>query len=115
MSNTETPPRSIKQRIKDGDKISHNKVPTNASREQVHEFVAEHTPDMIYLDAHHSPITEWDISRICPAGQEKDTPVMMRIKHANPASLCSVSSSKHSRGCSMLFTWPNQASTMLIL
>ena len=35
------------------------------------------------------PITEWDISRICQAGQEKDTPVMMRIKHANPASLTS--------------------------
>ena len=35
------------------------------------------------------PITEWDISRICQAGQEKDTPVMMRIKHANPASLIS--------------------------
>ena len=183
MSNTETPPRSIKQRIKDGDKISHNKVPTNASREQVHEFIAEHTPDMIYLDVHHSPITEWDISRICQAGQEKDTPVMMRIKHANPASLisslldigvfsikvptvedeatvdaiidaftilrlanaalaaptttakerriwvltavptsnggtttlCLVSSSKHSRGCSMLVTWLDQASTMLIL
>ena len=75
MSNTETTPHSIKQRIKDGDKISHNKVPTNASREQVHEFIAEHAPDMIYLDAHHSPITEWDISRICQAGQEKDTPV----------------------------------------
>jgi len=89
MSNTETTLHSIKQRIKDGDKISHNKVPTNASREQVHEFIAEHAPDMIYLDAHHSPITEWDISRICQAGQEKDTPVMMRIKHANPASLIS--------------------------
>ena len=85
----ETSPRSIKQRIKDGDKISHSKIPTNASREQVHEFIAEHAPDMIYLDAHHSPITEWDISRICQAGQEKDTPVMMRIKHANPASLIS--------------------------
>ena len=35
------------------------------------------------------PITEWDISRICQAGQEKDTPVMMCIKHANPASLIS--------------------------
>ena len=89
MSSAESTPRSIKQRIKDGDKISHNKVPTNASREQVHEFIAEHAPDMIYLDAHHSPITEWDISRICQAGQEKDTPVMMRIKHANPASLIS--------------------------
>ena len=89
MSNTEAAPRSIKQRIHDGDRISHRKVPTNASREYVHEFVAEHAPDMIYLDAHHSPITEWDISRICRAGQEKDTPVMMRIKHANPAPLIS--------------------------
>ncbi len=44
---------------------------------------------MLYLDAHHSPVTEWDISRICQAGQEKDTPVMMRIKHAHPASLIS--------------------------
>jgi len=35
------------------------------------------------------PITEWDISRICQAGQEKDTPVMMGIKHANQASLIS--------------------------
>ena len=89
MSNTETTPRSIKQRIKDGDKISHIKIPTNASREQVHELIAEHAPDMIYLDAHHSPVTEWDIARICQAGQEKDTPVMMRIKHAHPASLIS--------------------------
>ena len=89
MSTAETSPRSIKQRIKDGDKISHSKIPTNASREQVHEFIAERAPDMIYLDAHHSPITEWDISRICRAGQEKDTPMMMRIKHVNPASLIS--------------------------
>ena len=91
MSSAETTPRSIKQRIKDGDKLNNGqgKIPTNASREQVHEFIAEHAPDMMYLDAHHSPITEWDISRICQAGQEKDTPVMMRIKHAHPASLIS--------------------------
>ena len=86
MSNTETTPRSIKQRIKDGDKLSNSKLPTNASREQVHEFIAEHAPDMIYLDAHHSPITEWDISRTCKAGQEKDTPVMMRDQACSPGS-----------------------------
>jgi len=89
MSSAETTPRSIKQHIKDGDKVNHIKLPTNASREQVHELIAEHAPDMLYLDAHHSPVTEWDISRICQAGQEKDTPVMMRIKHAHPASLIS--------------------------
>ena len=89
MSSAETTPRSIKQHIKDGDKVNHIKLPTNASREQVHELIAEHAPDMMYLDAHHSPITEWDISRICQAGQEKNTPVMMRIKHAHPASLIS--------------------------
>ena len=91
MSSTETAQLSIKQRIKNGDNISNSnsKLPTDASREKVHEFIAEYSPDMLYLDAYHSPITKWDISRICKAGQEKDTPVMMRIKHAAQAPLIS--------------------------
>ncbi len=89
MSTAETDRLSIKQRIKNGESISAVRVPTNADREKAHAIISERHPDMLYLDTHHSPITEWDISRICKAGQELDTPVMMRIKHACQAPLIS--------------------------
>ena len=80
---------SLKQRLHDGENLKNVRVPTDASREEVHALIKEKTPDMLYLDAHHRPCTEWDISRICKAAQELDTPVLMRIDHADQAGMIS--------------------------
>ena len=81
---------SFKERLnKTGKKPNTVRVPTDANREEVHALIKEHKPEMLYLDAHHAPCTEWDVSRIVKAAQELDTPVMMRIDHADQAGLIS--------------------------
>ncbi len=44
---------------------------------------------MLYINAHHVPCTEWDISRICKAALELNMPVIMRIDHADQAGMIS--------------------------
>lgn len=80
---------SLKQRLHNGEKLNNVRVPTNATREAVHALIKEKKPDMLYLDAHHHPCTEWDISRICKAAQELNVPVIMRIDHADQAGMIS--------------------------
>ncbi len=84
---SKTPP--FKQRLHNGENLNMPKVPTDADREKVHAFINEKKPDMVYLDAHHSPCTEWDILRICKAAQELNTPVIMRVDHADQAGMIS--------------------------
>lgn len=80
---------SLKQRLHHDQGLKNVRVPTDASREKVHALIHEKKPDMLYLDAHHSPCTEWDISRICKAALELNTPVLMRIDHADQAGMIS--------------------------
>lgn len=80
---------SLKQRLHNDQGLKNVEVPTDADREKVHSIIKEKKPDMLYLDAHHSPCTEWDISRICKAALELDTPVIMRIDHADQAGMIS--------------------------
>jgi 2-keto-3-deoxy-L-rhamnonate aldolase RhmA len=80
---------SLKQRLHHGENLMNVRVPTDADREKVHAIIKERKPDMLYLDAHHHPCTEWDISRICKAAQELNVPVMMRIDHADQAGMIS--------------------------
>lgn len=58
-SNTPT----LKQRLHDDQGIEQVRVPTDADRVQVHTIIREKNPDILYLDAHHVPCTEWGISR----------------------------------------------------
>ncbi len=67
------------QRWKAGEDMKSVRVPSDASREEVHKIISEQEPDILYLDLHHSPGTEWDMSRIVKAAQEKDIPVMCRV------------------------------------
>lgn len=80
---------SLNQRLHQGMKINQVRVPTGASREEVHALIKEKSPDMLYLDAHHAPCTEWDVSRICKAALEMKIPVIMRIDHADQAGMIS--------------------------
>ena len=80
---------SLKQRLHNGETLKNVRVPTDADREKVHAIIQEKKPDILYLDAHHHPCTEWDISRICKAAQERNVPVMMRIDHADQAGMIS--------------------------
>ena len=80
---------SLRQRLLRGEKLNNADVPTNADRAKVHAIIKAEKPDMLYLGAHHSPCTEWDISRIVKAAQEMNVPVMMRIDHADQAGLIS--------------------------
>lgn len=81
--------RSLRVRMLSGENVSSALVPTNATKEKVHEIINEKHPDILYLDAHHHACTEWDIDRIVKAAQELQTPVMMRIDHADQASMIS--------------------------
>lgn len=80
---------TLRQRMLRGKSLNNVRVPTDADREKVHAIIKAEKPDMLYLDAHHSPCTEWDVSRIVKAAQELDVPVMMRIDHADQAGLIS--------------------------
>ncbi|MHC4559606.1 MAG: aldolase/citrate lyase family protein [Planctomycetota bacterium] len=80
---------SLNQRLHNGENLKNVRVPTDASREDVHALIRATKPDILYLDAHHHPCTEWDISRICKAAMELDVPVLMRIDHADQASMIS--------------------------
>jgi len=88
-ANAQSGAETLRQRMLAGESIKNVRVPTDADREKVHEIIKADKPDYLYLDAHHSPCTEWDISRIVKAAQELDTPVMMRIDHADQAGLIS--------------------------
>ncbi len=52
---------------------------------QVHQTIADTGCDIIYIDGQHAPYTEWDIHRICKAAEQKDVPVLLRIKHTRHA------------------------------
>ena len=80
---------SLNQRLHQGLDLNVVEVPTGAIREAVHALIREKKPDMLYLNAHHVPCTEWDISRICKAALEMKTPVIMRIDHADQAGMIS--------------------------
>lgn len=71
--------KSFTQRWKAGEDMKSVRVPSGANREEVHRIINEQEPDILYLDLHHSPGTEWDMSRIVKAAQEKDIPVMCRV------------------------------------
>ncbi len=77
------------QKLQQGVGLQFPKIATDATREQVHAFIEEHQPDLVYLDAHHRPCTEWDIARICKAAAEKNTGVIIRIDHADQAGMIS--------------------------
>jgi 2-keto-3-deoxy-L-rhamnonate aldolase RhmA len=80
---------SLRQRMLRGESLKNVRVPTDAYRGKVRSIIKAEKPDILYLDAHHSPCTEWDVSRIVKAAQELDVPVMMRIDHADQAGLIS--------------------------
>jgi 2-keto-3-deoxy-L-rhamnonate aldolase RhmA len=81
--------KSLTDRWRAGETMQSVRVPSGADRDQVHEFIEEQKPDILYLDLHHMAGTEWDMSRIVKAAQEKDIPVMVRIDHAAQAPLIS--------------------------
>jgi len=78
---------SLKERIRAGEKISIVRIPMSSTREQVHGFLSEKPCDMLYIDSQHGPHSEWDVSRICKAAEEKGVPVQLRIKHTRHAYL----------------------------
>jgi 4-hydroxy-2-oxoheptanedioate aldolase len=48
---------------------------------------AESPVDLLYIDAQHGPVSEWDIVRICSAAKELGVPTQMRIRHLREAYL----------------------------
>ena len=76
---------TLKERYLAGEKINQSRISMASTREQVHETIANTGCEMIYIDCQHGPYTEWDISRICKAAEEKGVPVLLRIKHTEHA------------------------------
>ena len=52
----------ILQHFQNVENLNQVRVPANAIRENVHVLTKEEKPDMLHLDAHHSPCTEWNSS-----------------------------------------------------
>jgi len=79
--------QTLKERIHAGEQINQVRLPNNSTAEQVQATIKENKCDLIYIDAQHGAICEWDIVRICAAAEELDVPVQMRIKHLREAYL----------------------------
>ena len=77
--------KTLKERYLAGEKINQSRISMASTVEQVHETIADTGCEMIYIDCQHGPYTEWDISRICKAAEEKGVPVLLRIKHTEHA------------------------------
>jgi 4-hydroxy-2-oxoheptanedioate aldolase len=77
--------KTLKERFLAGEEIIQSRISMASTREQVHETIADTGCEMIYIDCQHGPYTEWDISRICKAAEEKGMPVLLRIKHTRHA------------------------------
>ena len=77
--------KTLKERFLDGEKIVQPKISMASTREAVHQTIADADCDIIYIDCQHGPYTEWDISRISKAAEEKGVPVLLRIKHTRHA------------------------------
>lgn len=79
--------QTLKERFHAGESINQIRLPNNSTAEQVQAAIKESNCDLIYIDAQHGAICEWDIVRICAAAEELDVPVQMRIKHLREAYL----------------------------
>ena len=77
--------KTLKDRYLTGEKITQSRISMASTREQVHETIADTGCEIIYIDCQHGPHTEWDISRISKAAEEKGVPVLLRIKHTQRA------------------------------
>ena len=77
--------KTLKDKFLAGEKIVQPRISMASTREEVHQTIADTACDIIYLDCQHGPYTEWDISRIAKAGEEKEVPVLLRIKHTRHA------------------------------
>jgi 4-hydroxy-2-oxoheptanedioate aldolase len=73
--------KTLKERFHAGEPIVQVRLPNSSSAEQVQQAIRESACDLIYIDAQHGAICEWDIVRICSAAEELNVPVQMRIKH----------------------------------
>jgi 2-keto-3-deoxy-L-rhamnonate aldolase RhmA len=79
--------RTLKQRFLDGDEIASLRLPMSSTREEVGTALGAHAAecgracDLLYIDAQHGPVTDWDIQRICSAAEELGVPTQMRIRH----------------------------------
>ena len=79
--------QTLKERFHADEPINQMRLPNNSTVEQVQATAKESKCDLIYIDAQHGAICEWDIVRICAAAEEFDVPVQMRIKHLREAYL----------------------------
>jgi len=77
--------KTLKDRYLTGEKITQSRISMASTREQVHETIADTGCEIIYIDCQHGSHTEWDISRISQAAEEKGVPVLLRIKHTQHA------------------------------
>ena len=77
--------KSLKERYLAGKEIVQSRISMASTIEQVHQTIADTGCDIIYVDCQHGPYTEWDIVRISKAAEEKDVPVLLRIKHTEHA------------------------------
>ena len=77
--------KTLKERYLAGEKNTRSRISMASTREQVHETIADTGCDIIYIDCQHGPYTEWDISRISKAAEEKSVPVLLRVKHTRHA------------------------------
>jgi 2-keto-3-deoxy-L-rhamnonate aldolase RhmA len=73
--------KTLKSRIHAGEFINQVRLPNHSTTEQVQQAIQDTACDLIYIDAQHGAICEWDIVRICSAAEALGVPVQMRIKH----------------------------------
>lgn len=78
---------SVKARFHAGEPINQIRLSNHATAEQVQAAIQESACDLIYIDAQHGAICEWDIVHMCSAAEALNVPVQMRIRHLKEAYL----------------------------
>ena len=79
--------KTLKQRMHAGEEITSIRLSNSSTKIQVQDAIRKESPDLIYIDAQHGAISEWDIVRTCSAAEEHSIPVQMRIRHLKEAYL----------------------------
>ncbi len=74
-------PQTLKSRIHAGEPIHQVRLPNHSTAVQVQQAIQDTNCDLIYIDAQHGAISEWDIVRISTTAEAFSVPVQLRIRH----------------------------------
>jgi 2-keto-3-deoxy-L-rhamnonate aldolase RhmA len=80
-------PRTLKQRIRDGEPIHVAFATLEMSRDQLEERIGQDAYDLVHVDGQHTPLDEGRLVRFCQTASDLGVPAQVRIRHTREAYL----------------------------